>query len=160
MSPTSTSHFATSPPVVNLGGRSVKSFISRKIVELPVSRQIMQFHVFFQVTHPLLTNSVDVCSCMQFHVFQVTHPLLTNCADLCSYMQFHVFSSYPPFTKKLCWCMLLYAISCFLNFFTLILSPAYLSQLSKRFFWGEQQTLAVFFPPTGEYTSYRSRKTI
>ena len=53
--------------------------------------------------------------------------------------------------------MLMYAISCF---FTLILSPAYLSQLSKRFFWGEQQTLAVFFPPTGEYTSCRYRKTL
>ena len=43
-------------------------------------------------------------------------------------------------------------------FFTTFLSPAYLSQLSKRFFGGEQQTLAVFFPPTGEYKSCRSRK--
>ena len=51
----------------------------------------------------------------------------------------------------------MYAISCF---FTLILSLAYLSQLSKRFFWGEQQTLAVFFPPTGEYISCRFRKTL
>ena len=51
----------------------------------------------------------------------------------------------------------MYAISCF---FTLILSLAYLSQLSKRFFWGEQQTLAVFFPPTGEYKSCRSRKML
>ena len=51
--------------------------------------------------------------------------------------------------------MLMYAISCF---FTLILSLAYLSQLSKRFFWGEQQTLAVFFPPTGGYKTCRSRK--
>ena len=42
--------------------------------------------------------------------------------------------------------MLMYAISCF---FTTILSPAYLSQLSKRFFWGEQQTLAVFSPLRG-----------
>ena len=53
--------------------------------------------------------------------------------------------------------MLMYAISCF---FTTILSPAYLSQLSKRFFWGEQQTLAVFFPPTGEYKPCRSRKML
>ena len=82
MSPTRTSHFATCPPVVNLGSRSVKSFISRKIAELPVSRQIMQFHVFFQVTHPLLTNSADVCSCMQFHVFSPLSfllPIFLNC---------------------------------------------------------------------------------
>ena len=37
---------------------------------------------FFQVTHPLLTNSADVCSCMQFHVFSPLSfllPIFLNC---------------------------------------------------------------------------------